>query len=114
MRIDSFDSQNGSFMVLLYQIIMLSYPEQQAGDEFLCQFFWKAHVAVQLGVHHAWVYSVHRHCRASRLELLMEAVGEQELRQFTSCIRGMRAIILPSKKCRETDKSLTYDINVTT
>lgn len=58
---------------------MLSYPEQQAGDGFLCQFFWKADVAVQLGVHHARVYSVHRHWGASALELLMELVGEQEL-----------------------------------
>lgn len=92
-------------------ISMLSYPEQQTGDDFLCQFFRRAHVAVQLGVHHARVYSIHHHCTASRLELLMEVIGEQELRQFTSGVRGMGTIILPSKQFR--DKSLPYKINIT-
>lgn len=85
---------------------MFSYPEQQTGDKFLCQFYWKAHVAVQLGVHHARVYSIHRHGVPGGLELLMEVIGEQELRQFTSGVRGMGTVILPLKWSGETQ--ITY------
>lgn len=91
----------------------MSYPEQQPGDGFLGQFFGKAHVAVQLGVHHARVHSIHRERVAGGLDLLMEVIGEQELRQFASGVRGMWAVMLPSEQCRERRITELYDSKIT-